>query len=256
MPRTSPHAGPGPARTSSSSSCGAPHGATAAIGMGSAGSGPTASTSPARSRAGPIAESTSVERDPSTDAPANPPRTARYARAPWAYHSKCSSAPAGHGCASYGSTSCPARRIGPQAPVTANHRSRSATARNPPIVASTTAAASGLPTSRFAVRAAPRSRAPDAATPSDAAPGRPRSCRVARSPGSTMRRPACGSGSPGCEPSSRGVVAEGRSTGAVVTARKRTRAPGARSAGEAASGSNSGASVVPMSRHPPGVSRG
>ncbi len=39
MPRTSPHAGPGPARTSSSSSCGAPHGATAAIGMGSAGSG-------------------------------------------------------------------------------------------------------------------------------------------------------------------------------------------------------------------------
>ena len=66
-------------------------------------------------------------------------------------------------------------------------RSSPATARKPPIVTSMPAAGSGLPTRRFAVRRAPRSSAPDGATPSEAAPGRPRSWIVARRPGSTTR---------------------------------------------------------------------
>ena len=50
---------------------------------------------------------------------------------------------------------------------------------------------------------------------------------------------------------------EARDFGGVEgTGTKRTRVPGARRAGWAAAGSKRGASVVPMRRHPPGVSRG
>ena len=170
--------------------------------------------------------------------------------------------------ASYGSTSRPSRRIRPHAPVTANQRSRPATARKPPIVTSITAAPSGLPTQpvRGAQRGAverpgrrdaermprPAGRGPAA---SRAARARRRGVRVrcglARSPPVAGPPPAHVRGA-----MSRARDRAGAPTRRRAPARNRTCAPGASSAGDAASGSNSGAAVVPISRQPPGVSRG
>ena len=268
MPRTSPPAGPGASSTSSSSSCGAPHGATAATGIALLGSGPTASASPARSGAGRCPREHVGRARAEHGGAAEPAAHGEVAARAVCEPVECSSAPAGHACASYGSTSCPASRIGPHAPVTANHRSREATARSPPIVASITAASSGLPTSRFAVRAAPRSSAPDGATPSDAAAGPPEVLQGREQPGlddphagpcrGSAGRQAAGSARCRTRGCSRGQ-GRGRPSrrgrgggGAEAHARARREQRRVRRHPE----SNSGASVVPISRHPPGVSRG
>ena len=132
------------------------------------------SSSPARSGAGPSPASRSVARDPSivrrVEPAANGEVGARAVREPVEVQLGSRAATCGR------RTDRPRARRGgsaPTPPVTANQRSRRATARKPPIVTSMPAAPSGLPTSRFAVRSAPRSSAPDGATPSDGGAGPP-----------------------------------------------------------------------------------
>ena len=115
--------GPGASSISSSSSCGAPHGATAATGIGAAASARDRDDVAGAQRAG-AEPGEQIRRPRSEHGRRRRVRRGRpdSARAPCANQSRCSSSPAGQRCASYGSTSRPPRRIRPHAPVTANQQ--------------------------------------------------------------------------------------------------------------------------------------
>ena len=135
-------------------------------------------------------------------------------------------------------------------------------ARNPPIVTSMHRRALGVadqPVRRARGAAVERSRRRDAER-----------CRAraARDPAASRAAPARATRIAGAAETaadardcglSPAVSSTGCSLAALVSARPSGSArcvPGASSAGDAASGSNSGAAVVPISRQPPGVSRG
>ena len=159
--------GPGASSTSSSSSCGAPHGATTAAGIGATASprdrDDVAGAQRARAESGeqigrPRAERRRARRV-RRGRPGRRGRRARTSRGA-APRPPASDAPRTGRPPVRRGGSCPTRR----SPRTS--RSTSAVARKPPIVTSMPAAPSGLPRSRFAVRRAARSSAPDDETPS------------------------------------------------------------------------------------------
>ena len=131
-----------------------------------------------------------VDAEPSQRSPSNPPATAMYARPPARRAPNVSRSPGLTKIPVQFATCAPLMRGSKSAPVIATMHACSACRCGPESVHSRVASISALPTRRFAARCAKRSIAPPGGTPAAIALGRPRSCTVVNSPGSTTRRTA------------------------------------------------------------------
>ena len=150
-----------------------------------AGIAPSGSSSPARSDRPSIPPKfarKSVDRLPRTNGRSIPPEIASHARQPGFGRSIASSSPATTLTAWPAGICSPPIRASNAPPHHASTRASLNRMRNIPSVTSISAAASSLPASRFATRAAKQSSAPDVPTPIPRKPFRPRSCTVVSGP--------------------------------------------------------------------------